>query len=149
MQSHDCVLAGISWIFIKKCLRNKPVILVLTQGMDFQKLLLDVGHALSRDEKQAVAFLCTDLLGRDLSSLESISDLFSLLVDQDLLSAERPYLLADLLSGIQRHRLIRDLGLDGQRSSTRSLISPYRRVAIFFLTFNPLRCKFKLVLLEF
>ncbi|XP_059198131.1 caspase-8 isoform X1 [Centropristis striata] len=95
--------------------------------MDFQKLLLDAGRALSQDEIKALAFLCTDLLGRSLSSVEEASDLFSLLADQDHLSAERPQLLTELLLIIQRTRLIRNLGLSDQ-APTRSLISPYRKL---------------------
>ena len=94
--------------------------------MDFQMLLLDVGKALSRDEIKALAFLCTDLLGRNPTSVELASDLFSRLVDQDHLSAERPHLLTELLLIIQRTRLIRDLGLSHRAPTTRSLISPYR-----------------------
>lgn len=94
--------------------------------MDFQKLLLDVGKALREDEVKALAFLCTDLLGRNLASVESANDLFSRLVDQDRLSAARPHLLTELLSIIQRTRLTRDLKLTDQVSVTMSLISPYR-----------------------
>lgn len=94
--------------------------------MDFQKLLLDVGKALRKDEVKALAFLCTDLLGRNLNSVEMASDLFSRLADQDHLSAERPYLLTELLLIIQRTRLIRDFQLFDPASTTGSLISPYR-----------------------
>lgn len=97
--------------------------------MDFQKLLLDVGKALSKDEVKALAFLCTDLLGRTPTSVELASDLFSRLADQDRLSPERPHLLIELLLTIQRTRLVRDLGLSDQVSTTSSLISPYRWAA--------------------
>ncbi|XP_074515348.1 caspase-8 [Sebastes fasciatus] len=96
--------------------------------MDFQKLLLDVGKALRKDEVKALAFLCTDLLGRNLNSVEMASDLFSRLADQDHLSAERPYLLTELLLIIQRTRLIRDFQLFDPASTTGSLISPYRKL---------------------
>lgn len=98
----------------------------LVPKMDFQKLLLDAGKALRENEVKALAFLCTDLLGRNPASVESASDLFSRLVDQDHLSAERPHLLTELLSIIQRTRLARDLKLTDQVSATVSLISPYR-----------------------
>ncbi|XP_034417178.1 caspase-8 isoform X3 [Cyclopterus lumpus] len=94
--------------------------------MDFQKLLLDVGKALSKDEVKALSFLCTDILNRNPTCVESAGDLFSRLGDKDHLSAERPYLLTELLIIIQRTRLIRDLGLSDRASETRSLISPYR-----------------------
>lgn len=94
--------------------------------MDFQKLLLDVGKALSKDDIKALAFLCTDLLGRNPNTVESASDLFSRLADQDHLSLEKPHLLKELLLTIQRHRLVRDLRLN--ELATTSLISPYRKL---------------------
>ncbi|XP_056284175.1 caspase-8 isoform X2 [Pseudoliparis swirei] len=96
--------------------------------MEFQRLLLDVGKALNKDEVKALAFLCTEILNQNLTSVESAGDLFSRLGDQDRLSAERPYLLTELLLIIQRRRLIRDLGLSDGASTTRSLISPYRKL---------------------
>lgn len=91
--------------------------------MHFQKLLFDIGKALSGDEVKALAFLCTDILGRNLSSVESASGLFSRLRDQGFLSAEQPHLLTELLIIIQRVRLTRDVDLPAEPSS---LISPYR-----------------------
>ncbi|XP_041806892.1 caspase-8 [Chelmon rostratus] len=96
--------------------------------MDFQKLLLEAGNALCKDEVKALAFLCTDLLGRNLASVESASDLFAPLANQDHLSAERPHLLTELLLAIHRPRLVRDLRLSEQVSTTSSLISPYRKL---------------------
>lgn len=95
--------------------------------MDFQKLLLEAGLALCQHEVKSLAFLCTDLLSRNPASVELASELFSRLVDQDHLSAERPHLLSELLYIIKRTRLARDLGLD--TSTTSSLISPYRSSA--------------------
>ncbi|XP_054470961.1 caspase-8 isoform X2 [Anoplopoma fimbria] len=96
--------------------------------MDFQRLLLDVGKALSEDEVRALAFLCTDFLGRNPTSMKSASNLFSRLGEQDHLSAERPHLLSELLLIIQRTRLIRDHELFEGASTTTSLISPYRKL---------------------
>ncbi|CAG5865625.1 unnamed protein product [Menidia menidia] len=93
--------------------------------MDFQKLLLDVANALSEEEVNALVFLCTDLLNQNLKSVKSASDLFSKLIDQGRLSAEDPQLLTELLSTIQRHRLLRGLHLPSPECRTR-LISPYR-----------------------
>ena len=97
--------------------------------MDFQKLLLEAGNALSGDEVKALAFLCNDLLNQNLNSVESAAVLFSQLMDQDLLSSEQPQLLPELLLTIQRHRLLRYLGLAEQESKRRSFISPYRWAA--------------------
>ncbi|KAM7407403.1 hypothetical protein PAMA_003229 [Pampus argenteus] len=96
--------------------------------MDFQKLLLDAGKALSKDDVKALVFLCTDLIGRSPTSVKLASELFSCLEDQDYLSPERPQLLTELLLTIHRPRLVRDLGLNEPVSTTRSLISPYRKL---------------------
>ncbi|XP_024269953.1 caspase-8 isoform X2 [Oncorhynchus tshawytscha] len=96
--------------------------------MDFQRLLLQVEQALSSEEVQALAFLCTDLLGKDLNSVTTASKLFSLLTDQELLSPDQPCLLADLLLTIQRHSLMRGLGLNNQLPTTSRDISPYRKM---------------------
>ncbi|XP_035995231.1 caspase-8 isoform X2 [Fundulus heteroclitus] len=96
--------------------------------MDFQKLLLGVGKSLSDDEVQALAFLCTDLLGKNPNSVDSCSDLFSLLMDEDLLSDDNPELLVELLLTIQRPVLLRDLGYPVQRLTSGSRISPYRKL---------------------
>ncbi|XP_020311463.1 caspase-8-like [Oncorhynchus kisutch] len=96
--------------------------------MDFQRRLLQVEQALSSEEVQALAFLCTDLLGKDLNSVTTASKLFSLLTDQELLSPDQPCLLADLLLTIQRHSLMRGLGLNNQLPTTSRHISPYRKM---------------------
>ncbi|KAK1903394.1 Caspase-8 [Dissostichus eleginoides] len=90
--------------------------------MDFQKLLLDVGKALSTDDVKALAYLCTDLLDRNQTSVEA-RDLFRRLQDKDHLSAERPHLVKELLLIIKHNRLIRDLDF-----TTSNLISPYRKL---------------------
>ncbi|XP_032386222.1 caspase-8 [Etheostoma spectabile] len=96
--------------------------------MDFQRCLFNVAKALCEDEVKALTFLCTDLLGRNPTLVESASDLFLRLADQDHLSAEQPHLLTELLLIIQRTRLIRDLELPDLSATTRSLISPYRKL---------------------
>ncbi|XP_042281312.1 uncharacterized protein LOC121906507 [Thunnus maccoyii] len=96
--------------------------------MNFQKLLLDISNALRLDEVKALAFLCTELLGRRPTSVDLASDLFSCLVDRNHLSPEQPHLLTELLLTIQRTQLVRDLGLNDQASTTRRLISPYRKL---------------------
>nr|XP_046259206.1 caspase-8 [Scatophagus argus] len=96
--------------------------------MEFQKLLFDIGKALCKDEVKALAFLCADLLGRNVTTVESASDLFSRLADQAHLSSERPHLLTELLLIIQRTHLARQFNLTGQGSTTRSLVSPYRKL---------------------
>ncbi|KAJ3592579.1 hypothetical protein NHX12_007706 [Muraenolepis orangiensis] len=95
---------------------------------NFQELLLRVGQALGREQIRALAFLCADLLNPDPStiSMESATDLFRGLMDRDLLTEDRPYLLADLLSVVGCFRLLRQFGLYQMISTTKSLICPYR-----------------------
>ncbi|KAM6934179.1 caspase-8 [Xenentodon cancila] len=96
--------------------------------MDFPKLLLKVSSALGSEEVTALAFLCTDLLNRNITSVESPNDLFRLLMDKDYLSSEQPELLTELLLTIQRPRLLHDVGLRDNPCTTRSLISSYRKL---------------------
>lgn len=101
--------------------------------MDFQKLLLDVGKALCRDEVKALAFLCSDLLGQNPATVETAFNLFSRLMDQDYLSAEQPHLLFELLYIIQRASIVRGLKLQDQVPTDRTLVSPYRWANCFFV----------------
>lgn len=91
--------------------------------MEFEKLLLKTDKALGQREVRALVFLCADLLGRS-AAVESAGELFRCLCDQDLLSEERPYLLPELLSIIQRTRLIRQLNLSCFEQS--NYVSDYR-----------------------
>lgn len=101
--------------------------------MDFQKLLLDVGKALCTDEVKALAFLCSELLGRNPATVETAFDLFSRLMDQCHLSAERPDLLFELLYIIQRAPLVRGLKLQDQVPADGTIISSYRWANCFFV----------------
>lgn len=94
--------------------------------MDFQRLLLSVSKALKTDEVKALAFLCTDLLGRNPSKVDSAEDLFSRLTNRAHLSPEEPHLLTELLHTINHPRLARELGLSEQPCTVR--IPPYRWV---------------------
>ncbi|XP_038136140.1 caspase-8 isoform X1 [Cyprinodon tularosa] len=95
--------------------------------MDFQRVLLGVEKDLSQDEVEAIAFLCTDLLRKNPNSVSSVSDLFTMLMDEDRLSAEEPQLLIELLLTIQRPVILRELGIS-DRMFTASQISPYRKL---------------------
>ncbi|XP_028249388.1 caspase-8 isoform X2 [Parambassis ranga] len=94
--------------------------------MDFQMLLLKVGKALNTEEVKALAFLCTDLLGRNPANVDSAADLFSRLTNRAHLSPEEPHLLTELLHTIHHPRLARDLGLGEQPCTVR--IPPYRKL---------------------
>ncbi|XP_061647287.1 caspase-8 isoform X2 [Phyllopteryx taeniolatus] len=95
--------------------------------MDFQRLLLRAANDLRNDDVRALVFLCTDLLRASRSdSVETASDLFSILADQNLLTPERPDLLTELLLIIQQNSLIRDLKL--QMPLNTRLIPPFRKL---------------------
>uniref|UniRef100_A0A8C6PFQ9 Caspase 10, apoptosis-related cysteine peptidase n=1 Tax=Nothobranchius furzeri TaxID=105023 RepID=A0A8C6PFQ9_NOTFU len=96
--------------------------------MDFHKLLLDVDNALGEDEFKALGFLCADFLSRNPDSVRSLKELFSSLMDKELLSEKQPQLLAELLLTIQKPRLLRDIGLSEQDCAAPSLISSYRKL---------------------
>lgn len=106
------------------------------QEMDFQKLLLDVGKSLSDDEVEALAFLCTDLLHKSTITVDGVRSLFSLLMDENHMSAENPQILMELLRTIQRPVVLRSLGLPVQQFSSSNFISPYRWAVRLFVCKN-------------
>lgn len=85
-------------------------------------LLLTADQNLRQDEVRALVFLCKDLCCS--TKVKTAKELFSLLCDQDHLSEQRPYLLAELLGIINRKSLLSYLGLN--RSEPTNLISAYR-----------------------
>ena len=91
-------------------------------------MLLKVQDSLSQAEVLELVFLCTDLLRKDLSTVTSATDLFSLLKKEDLLSSDDPSLLTELLRIIKRKKLIQELRLGAQLFNKR--ISPYRSVEV-------------------
>ncbi|KAG7463767.1 hypothetical protein MATL_G00180160 [Megalops atlanticus] len=101
------------------------------QVMEFQSKLLLVEKNLNKEEVQALAFLCSDLLDKDLNCV-SAKDLFSLLRDSDLLTAESPELLAELLCISKKNSLLRRMDL---QSPSKSVVSPYRKL-LFDLSEN-------------
>ncbi|XP_076119956.1 caspase-8 isoform X3 [Alosa pseudoharengus] len=103
--------------------------------MEFQELLLQVEQSLSKTDAQGLVFLSVDLLGRDLSSLSSTGELFSLLMNNDFLSSENTSLLTELLHTCHRQDLIRQLGLRTAQQPGESLIGPYRKL-LFELSEN-------------
>ncbi|XP_030199248.1 caspase-8 isoform X2 [Gadus morhua] len=112
------------------CHINRVLLYTDRPEMEFRKKLLTVGMALSKDETEALAFLCTDILNRtvDPSSVESAVEFFDRLEAHGVLSEDHPFLLADLLDVIGRYRLLREFDLNCKRSTTRSLIPSYRKL---------------------
>ncbi|XP_026768393.3 caspase-8 [Pangasianodon hypophthalmus] len=101
--------------------------------LEFQEILVQVQDSLSQTEVLDLVFLCSDMLRKDLSSVVTARDLFSLLQNHDLLSSEDRSLLVELLKIIKRDKLIRDLQLNPQLSGSR--VSPYRQM-LFDLSEN-------------
>lgn len=99
--------------------------------LEFQRVLLKVQMSLTVDEVQDLVFLCSDLLSlKDLSTVTSAGQLFSLLENSDLLSWEDPSLLLELLRILKRNSLIRNLTSENfmltNGTTYSQLISPYR-----------------------
>lgn len=94
-------------------------------------MLLRVQESLTGDEVQDLVFLCSDLLNlKDLSTVTSAGELFTLLENRDLLSYEDASLLLELLRIMKRNSLIRSLNLDNfmpaNGTTYSQQISPYR-----------------------
>ncbi|XP_052422168.1 caspase-8 [Carassius gibelio] len=100
--------------------------------LEFQQVLLKVQEALTVDEVKDLVFLCFELLSlKDLSTVSSAGQLFTLLGNKDLLSREDPSLVLELLRILKRNSLIRSLTSEeviptnGTKYS--QLISTYRQ----------------------
>lgn len=78
------------------------------QVMEFQFVLLKVEQALNTKDVEALTFLCSDLLRRDLRGVTAACELFSMLQKEGLLSAEDPSLLTELLAICGYKKLIRE-----------------------------------------
>ncbi|XP_016417160.1 caspase-8-like [Sinocyclocheilus rhinocerous] len=101
--------------------------------LEFQRVLLKVQASLTVDEVQDLVFLCSDLLSlKDLSTVTSAGQLFSLLENRDLLSWEDPSLLLELLRILKRNSLIRSLTSEDVMPTNGTTysqqISPYRQL---------------------
>lgn len=99
--------------------------------LEFQRVLLKVQTSLTVDEVQDLVFLCSDLVSlKDLSTVTSAGQLFSLLENSDLLSWEDPSLLLELLRILKRNSLIRNLTSENfmltNGTTYSQQISPYR-----------------------
>ncbi|KAI2660387.1 Caspase-8 [Labeo rohita] len=102
-------------------------------NLEFQRVLLRVQESLTGDEVQDLVFLCSDLLNlKDLSTVTSAGELFTLLENRDLLSYEDASLLLELLRIMKRNSLIRSLNLDNfmpaNGTTYSQQISPYRQL---------------------
>ncbi|MGH0117646.1 UNVERIFIED_CONTAM: hypothetical protein FKN15_041838 [Acipenser sinensis] len=78
--------------------------------MDFHVQLLKIEQALCKDETEALAFLCRDIIDTDLSKVASASHLFTKLKNMDLLEEEDYFIVAELLYRIRQFYLIKKMG---------------------------------------
>lgn len=113
------------------------------QVLEFQEILVQIQDSLSQTEVLELTFLCSDILRKDLSSVITARDLFSLLQNHDLLSSDNVSLLVELLKIIKRDKLIRDLQLNPQL--TGSCVSPYRSVQLQYLVLVQACCSVPLI----
>ncbi|KAJ8338521.1 hypothetical protein SKAU_G00374870 [Synaphobranchus kaupii] len=103
------------------------------QVMDFQQTLLKIEQSLNREDVQALVFLSADLLEKDVCCISTGRDLFTRLQELDLLTPERPFLIAELLRLSKRNGVLRQLGLN--HLPQEGLVSPYRKL-LFDLSEN-------------
>ncbi|RXM32091.1 Caspase-8 [Acipenser ruthenus] len=78
--------------------------------MDFQVQLHKIEQALCKDETEALAFLCRDIIDTDLSKMVNASHLFTTLKNMDLLEEEDDFIVAELLYRIRQFYLIKKMG---------------------------------------
>ncbi|XP_041119727.1 caspase-8-like [Polyodon spathula] len=100
--------------------------------MDFQVQLHKIEQALCKNETEALAFLCRDIIDTDLSKVASASHLFTKLKNMDLLEAEDDFIVAELLYRIRQFYLLKIMGSSKERVEKelpqKGRISNYRQL---------------------
>ncbi|XP_066544406.1 caspase-8 [Amia ocellicauda] len=100
--------------------------------MDFQEQLLKIDQRLNRDEAEALAFLCKDLMEKDLSAVTSASLLFSQLKHYGLLEITDHFIISELLFRTRQFALLKILGTSKQdveqQLPSKGKISLYRQM---------------------
>ncbi|NXK91329.1 CASPA protein, partial [Formicarius rufipectus] len=102
-------------------------------SLNFHQQLLSISEDLVAEEVEALKFLCTDLLPRKkLEGVKSAVDIFDLLMHEAYLTAEDPFLLAELLYRIKCNFLLKKLGYTPEKVQERlpekGRVSPYRQM---------------------
>ncbi|XP_006862096.1 PREDICTED: caspase-10 [Chrysochloris asiatica] len=99
-------------------------------SIDFRQKLLKIDNSLGFKDVEALKFLCRDLLShKKLEKCSSALEIFELLLEEDQLNEENPYLLVELLDTIRQKSLLRHLGYSKQQ--VHSMLSGQRRVSKF------------------
>ncbi|NWR72377.1 CASPA protein, partial [Centropus unirufus] len=101
--------------------------------LKFRQQLLLIDQNLVSEDVSALKFLCTDLLPfKKLENVKSALDIFQLLIDEDYLSKEDTFLLAELLYRIKRYPLLKILGYTKEEVEEslqeKGKVSPYRQM---------------------
>ncbi|XP_071418378.1 caspase-8-like isoform X1 [Pithys albifrons albifrons] len=101
--------------------------------LKFRQQLLSINDNLGTGDVAALKFLCTDFLScRKLEGVKLGIDLFDHLIDEGFLSAEEPFLLAELLYKINRPLLFKTLGYTSKKVQEclheKGRVSPYRQM---------------------
>ncbi|KAB0360733.1 hypothetical protein FD754_004889 [Muntiacus muntjak] len=98
--------------------------------VNFRKKLLIINLALRDRDVECLKFLCQDYITpRKLEKCSKALDIFEYLLQQELLSAEDPFFLAELLYTIQQEVLLQHIGYT--KEQVQSWLHARRRVSHF------------------
>lgn len=98
--------------------------------VNFRKKLLIINLALGDGDVECLKFLCQDYITpRKLEKCSRALDVFEYLLQQELLSAEDPFFLAELLYTIQQEVLLQHIGYT--KEQVQSWLHTRRRVSHF------------------
>ncbi|XP_061003967.1 caspase-10-like [Dama dama] len=98
--------------------------------VNFRKKLLIINLALGDGDVEGLKFLCQDYITpRELEKCSRALDIFEYLLQRELLSAEDPFFLAELLYTIQQEVLLQHIGYT--KEQVQSWLHARRRVSHF------------------
>ena len=98
--------------------------------VNFRKKLLIINLALGDGDVECLKFLCQDYITpRKLEECSRALDVFEYLLQRELLSAEDPFFLAELLYTIQQEVLLQHIGYT--KEQVQSWLHTRRRVSHF------------------
>ncbi|XP_006889206.1 PREDICTED: caspase-10 [Elephantulus edwardii] len=99
-------------------------------SMDFREKLLKIDARLGSKDVEVLKFLCGDFLShKKLEKSSSASEIFDLLLAEELLTEEAPFFLAELLYTMKQNALLHFL--DYSKEQVESCLATRRRVSPF------------------
>ncbi|XP_004871686.1 caspase-10 [Heterocephalus glaber] len=99
-------------------------------SMSFREKLLRINLSLGAQDVEGMKFLCMGLVfEKRLERSSSASDLFDLLLEEELLSEDNAFFLAELLYSIRQNSLLRHLGYT--RECVEQWLPTRRRLSLF------------------